>query len=88
MITVISAILIGIIVCISFGLALWCQYKDGIFGHLALVLMGGSGTLLLMGIYQGRDFYLHPLVVGILLGIAIFLVRHALNALRFRKRKA
>jgi hypothetical protein len=88
MITILSVIVVAVITLVSFCLALWCEYKDGVFGHFSLVLMGCSGTLLLIGIYQGRDYYLNPLTIGILMGAAIFLVRHMVNALRFRKRKA
>lgn len=87
MITVISVITLIAIVAIACFLAFWSEYKDGIFGHIALAMIAGSAVLMLIGIWQGLDFYYHPLVVGMFIGMALFLLRHAVNAIRFRRRQ-
>ncbi len=87
MLTIITVIALVIIAILSISLALWCEYKDGIFGHAALAVMGSCAILMLIGIWHGQDFHYNTLSVGMFIGMAVFLLRHAINAIRFRKRR-
>jgi hypothetical protein len=80
--------LIGIIALLILGatsavLALWCHYKDGVFGHIALVVMALCALVVGIDVIDGAkyDFLLTTTVT--LVAMAGFMLRHAYRAWRF-----
>lgn len=67
------------------ALALWCEYRDGVVGHLCLA------TVATLALYAAIDateneYELLPVTAGVFVAMAVFMLRHALRAWRFRGR--
>lgn len=65
-------------VCV--GLAFWCEYEDGIVGHAALALMATMSGLTLLDIANGSRYEFSEMGAWLYLGMAMFMLRHAMRA--------
>jgi len=77
-----------VMMCVCIALALWCEYKDGIFGHLGLILVGVSSFLVLLDMANGTVYQYQPLTVFLFVGIAIFMLRHLIRAVIFAREES
>jgi hypothetical protein len=68
-------------------LALWCKYKDGVFGHLALGLVALCALVVLVDATEEGGYELLPTSAGIFVAMAIFMLRHASRAWQHRDRR-
>ena len=84
--TIIVVSALSALAIVGFGLALWCEYQDGIIGHAALFIVGGSALLLLIDMLDGAKYQFSPLTIAIFAGCAIFGIRHAANAVKFHRK--
>lgn len=64
-------------------LALWCEYKDGLVGHLCLVSIA---TMVLYTVADAAENHYEflPAMVVVYVAMAVFMLRHALRAWRYR----
>lgn len=69
-------------------LALWCKYKDGVLGHAALGVVAVCALLVGIDWLDGAHYQFLPTTTGVLVAIAVFMVRHFVRALRFSRRKS
>jgi hypothetical protein len=83
LIGVISLIILG---ATSGALALWCEYKDGVFGHGALAVMAMGALVVAVDVAGGEQYEFLPTTTIMLVAMACFMLRHAYRAWRFRGR--
>ncbi len=76
-----------VIIGICVALVFWHDYEDGIVGCISLGIMAVPALPMLIGLWHGYDLYYSPLVTAMITGMAIFLLRHAYRAWRFRSPK-
>lgn len=82
--------LIGIISLAVLGvtcgvLALWCKYKDGVIGHIALAWVSLCSLVVVIDALDGVNYSFLPTTSGTFAAMALFMVRHAYRAYRFQK---
>jgi hypothetical protein len=84
-ITLIGVIAVVILGATSGFLALWCEYKDGVFGHVSLALMALVALMVVGSVLEGVRYEFLSTTTAMLVGMACFMLRHAYRAWRFRK---
>ena len=84
LIGVISLVILG---ATSAALALWCEYKDGVLGHVSLALMALCALVVVMGAVEGAGYQFLPTTTLTFAAMAGFMLRHAYRAWRFRVKK-
>lgn len=85
-VTIVGTLSLLVLGSLSTALALWCKYKDGVIGHLALAAIAvvslaiGFNTIL-----QEPDTpRFHPGITALILAVTVFMLRHAARAWHFR----
>lgn len=81
-----SQISLVVIVLVGAVLILWDDYKDGVFGKLALITLELGALANLLYVYEGYALDPLPTTVVMLFGFACFLCRHFYRFLMFRRR--
>lgn len=67
---------IGILFAISSWLILWCDYEDGIIGKAALALISVGCLVRLIELTEDDPFEYSEVSVLVLVGVALFFMRH------------
>ena len=82
-VTLVGLVALTILGLTCTALALWCEYKDGVVGHLCLATIA---TLVLYTVVGATeiDYELLPAMVGVYVAMAVFMLRHALRAWHYR----
>ena len=77
----------ALITCgISTFLVFSCEYEDGFFGRIALVLISVSQAIVAMDGLQGSDYGNVLMTTLVLqLGVALFFMRHIYRFLRWQR---
>lgn len=83
--------LIGVISLVILGatsgfLALWCEYKDGVLGHISLAAMAIVALVVVMESLEGAGYQFLPTTTTTFAAMAGFMLRHAYRAWRFRRK--
>lgn len=86
-ITLIGVIAVAVLGIICTLLALWCQYKDGVVGHLALGTVAICAIVVVFEATDGAGYEMRPTTTGIFVATALFMLRHACRAWQHRDKR-
>lgn len=78
---------VAVIFAASFWMILWCHYDDGIVGKIGLAFITLGTLAILIECWDGVDIRFRPSIIFILIGFAIFQVRHLWRTWLYIKQK-
>lgn len=84
MTTIVGIAALAVLGVVCGALALWCEYRDGIVGHLALALCAICALVVVLEGLDADEYRLLPTSAGVFVAMAVFMLRHAWRAWRFR----